>query len=158
MARASGAGSVFVRFPATQGLAPQPFSHERIEAFCAEGLAQATCATRGTYRSVLRRPPRFAPGLSTTHGGVPTEDPDVSPDQTYPGWLPQFARSPHVIWIPPPTLGARADGHTVELHRHSQSGKQPAANYTQVVLTQALTAAQLAATTRTCAARCAPRS
>ncbi len=41
--------------------------------------------------------PRFAPGLSTTHGGVPTGNPDVSPDQTFPGWLPQFARSSHVI-------------------------------------------------------------
>ena len=39
--------------------------------------------------------PRFAPGLSTTHGDVPTEDPDVSSDQTFPGWLPQFVRSPH---------------------------------------------------------------
>ncbi|MDA8183763.1 MAG: hypothetical protein M0035_04990 [Actinomycetota bacterium] len=59
MARASGrrersVESVFVRFATTQGLAPEP-SHEMIEAFCAEGLAQATCATRGTYRSVLRK-------------------------------------------------------------------------------------------------------
>ena len=38
-----------------------------------------------TDRSVV--PPRFAPGLSTTHGGVPTGDPDISPDQTFPGWL-----------------------------------------------------------------------
>ena len=36
-----------------------------------------------TDRSVV--PPRFAPGLSTTHGGVPTQDPDISWDQTYPG-------------------------------------------------------------------------
>ncbi len=50
-----------------------------------------------TDRSVVS--PRFAPGLSTTHGGVPTGDPDVSPDQTFPGWLPQFARSRHVIWM-----------------------------------------------------------
>ena len=41
-----------------------------------------------TDRSVVSS--RFAPGLSTTHGDVPTGDPDVSPDQTYPGWLPQF--------------------------------------------------------------------
>jgi len=32
-------------------------------------------------------PPRFAPGLSTTHGGIATEDPDVSPDRTHTGWL-----------------------------------------------------------------------
>src|SRR5829696_2275614 len=56
--------------------------------------------------------PRFAPGLSTTHGGVPTGDPDVSPDQTFPGWLPQFARSSHAIRMSPSALGARADGHT----------------------------------------------
>ncbi len=60
--------------------------------------------------------PRFAPGLSTTHGGVPTGDPDVSPDPTFPGWLPQFARSSHVIWMSPSALGARADGHTLQLH------------------------------------------
>ncbi len=50
-----------------------------------------------TDRSVV--PPRFAPGLSTTHGGVPTGDPDVSPDQAFPGWLSQFAWSRHVIGI-----------------------------------------------------------
>src|SRR6266516_5587475 len=60
--------------------------------------------------------PRFAPGLSTTHGGVPTGDTDVSPDPTFPGWLPQFARSSHVIWMSPSALGARADGHTLQLH------------------------------------------
>jgi hypothetical protein len=42
-----------------------------------------------TDRSVIA--PRFAPGLSTTHGGVPTGDPDVSPSQTLPGWLPQLS-------------------------------------------------------------------
>jgi hypothetical protein len=42
-----------------------------------------------TDRSVVS--PRFAPGLSTTHGGVPTGDPDVSPDQTFPGWLSPVA-------------------------------------------------------------------
>ncbi len=39
--------------------------------------------THATDRSVVS--PRFAPGLSTTHGGVPTQDPDVSWDQTFPG-------------------------------------------------------------------------
>lgn len=41
--------------------------------------------THATDRSVV--PPRFAPGLSATHGGVPTQDPDISWNQTYPGWL-----------------------------------------------------------------------
>ena len=31
---------------------------------------------------------RFAPGLSTTHGNIATEDPDVSPDRTHTGKLP----------------------------------------------------------------------
>jgi hypothetical protein len=30
-------------------------------------------------------PPRFAPGLSTTHGGIATGDPGVSPDRTHTG-------------------------------------------------------------------------
>ncbi len=74
--------------------------------------------------------PRFAPGLSTTHGGVPTGDPDVSPDPTFPGWLPQFARSSHVIWMSPSALGARADGHTLQLHPPpppGADGSRPAA-------------------------------
>ncbi len=45
--------------------------------------------TLATDRSVV--PPRFAPGLSTTHGGVPTGDPDISPGQAFPGWLPQLS-------------------------------------------------------------------
>jgi hypothetical protein len=32
-------------------------------------------------------PPRFAPSLSTTHGGFTTTDPGVSVDQTSTGWL-----------------------------------------------------------------------
>jgi len=32
-------------------------------------------------------PPRFAPGLSTTHGGFPTGDLGVSPDRTCTGRL-----------------------------------------------------------------------
>ena len=85
---------------------------------CMTTLVRPRDFAHATDRPVV--PPRFTPGLSTTHGGVPTGDPDVSPDQTFPGWLPQFARSPHVIWLPPPTLGARADGHTLELH-HQRS-------------------------------------
>ena len=42
--------------------------------------------------SILRTdqliPPRFAPCLSTTHGGFSTRDPGVSPDRTHTGWLP----------------------------------------------------------------------
>jgi hypothetical protein len=37
-------------------------------------------------RSVV--PPRFAPGLSTAHGGFATGDPGVSPGRTRTGWLP----------------------------------------------------------------------
>ena len=33
-------------------------------------------------------PPRFAPGLSTTHGGFTTRDPGVSPDRTHTGRPP----------------------------------------------------------------------
>ena len=32
--------------------------------------------------------PRFAPGLSTAHGGIATGDPGVSPDRTHTGWPP----------------------------------------------------------------------
>ena len=32
--------------------------------------------------------PRFAAGLSTTHGGITTGDPGVSPDRTYTGRPP----------------------------------------------------------------------
>ncbi len=80
---------------------------------CMTTLIRPRNLALATDRPVV--PPRFAPSLSTTHGSVPTEDPDVSPDQTYPGWLPQFAQSPHVIWTTPSTLGAQADGHTMEL-------------------------------------------
>jgi hypothetical protein len=37
-------------------------------------------------------PPRFAPGLSTTHGGFTTGDLGVSPDRTHTGWLPSACR------------------------------------------------------------------
>jgi hypothetical protein len=33
-------------------------------------------------------PPRFAPRLSTTHGGFSTEDLGVSSDRAHTGWLP----------------------------------------------------------------------
>ena len=44
-------------------------------------LTQASLALQ-TARSI---PPRFAPGLSTTHGGITTGDPGVSPDRTHTG-------------------------------------------------------------------------
>src|SRR5215216_4251101 len=44
-------------------------------------LAQASLALQ-TARS---HPPRFAPGLSTTHGSIATRDPGVSPDRTHTG-------------------------------------------------------------------------
>ena len=44
-------------------------------------LTQASLALQ-TARSI---PPRFAPGLSTTHGGFTTGDPGVSPDRTRTG-------------------------------------------------------------------------
>ena len=66
--------------------------------------------TLATDRSVV--PPRFAPGLSTTHGGVPTGDPDISPSQTYPGWLPQLSLG-HVMSSDASFChGAQAAGHT----------------------------------------------
>src|ERR671922_1358082 len=49
-------------------------------------LAQASLALQ-TGRS---RPPRFAPGLSTTHGGIATRDPGVSPDRTHTGRPPRL--------------------------------------------------------------------
>ena len=52
-------------------------------------LAQASL-TLQTARSL---PPRFAPGLSTTHGGFTTRDPGVSPDRTHTGRPPRTCRS-----------------------------------------------------------------
>jgi hypothetical protein len=52
-------------------------------------LAQASL-TLQTARSL---PPRFAPGLSTTHGGIATGDPGVSPDRTHTGRPPRTCRS-----------------------------------------------------------------
>ena len=55
-------------------------------------LAQASL-TLQTARSL---PPRFAPGLSTTHGGIATGDPGVSPDRTHTARPPRTCRS-HVM-------------------------------------------------------------
>jgi hypothetical protein len=65
-----------------------------------------------TDRSVVSS--RFAPGLSATHGDVPTEDPDISSDQTFPGWLSQFSLghvmssgSPPSVMAPTKLMGTR---------------------------------------------------
>jgi hypothetical protein len=60
--------------------------------------------------------PRFAPGLSTTHGGFTTGDLGVSPDRTHTGWLPSACRlvtsSQHQ---PPCCHGAQSPGRTPTL-------------------------------------------
>jgi hypothetical protein len=40
-------------------------------------------------------PPRFAPGLSTTHGGIATGDPGVSPDGLTPAGRPELVARLH---------------------------------------------------------------
>ena len=47
--------------------------------------------TRVADRTVAR--PRFAPGLSTTHGGSATKDPGISPDRTHTGRPSRTSRS-----------------------------------------------------------------
>ena len=44
-------------------------------------LAQASL----TLRTARSHPPRFAPDLSITHGGIATRDPGISPDRTHTG-------------------------------------------------------------------------
>lgn len=51
--RTVGAG--LGRFCAAQGLGEPPLTHPVIEAYCAQGLVGRSDATKGTYRSVLRR-------------------------------------------------------------------------------------------------------
>jgi hypothetical protein len=56
-------------------------------------------------------PPRFAPHLSMTHGGLTTRDLGVSPDRTHTGRLPSASRS--VTPSQPPCChGAQAAGRT----------------------------------------------
>jgi hypothetical protein len=71
-----------VRTPARLPLGP-PLSGLKLTT-----LLRPRNIAHATDRSVV--PPRFAPGLSTTHGGIATGDPDISPGQTFPGWLPQL--------------------------------------------------------------------
>ena len=56
-------------------------------------LVRASLALQ-TARSI---PPRFAPGLSATHGGFTTRDPGISPDRTRTGRPPRTCRS-YVMW------------------------------------------------------------
>ena len=67
-----------VRETARHPLSPRP------QAGSLTTLAQASL-TLQTARSL---PPRSAPGLSTTHGGIATGDPGVSPDRTHTGRPP----------------------------------------------------------------------
>src|SRR5207248_8000052 len=52
------------------------------------GLSDDACSgfTHVADRTVA--PPRFAPGLSTTRGGLATRDPGISPDRTHTGRPP----------------------------------------------------------------------
>src|SRR6266540_4448207 len=56
-------------------------------------------------------PPRFAPGLSTTHGGITTGDLGVSPGRTRTGWPPSASRSV-TSQQPPCCHGVQAAGRT----------------------------------------------
>jgi hypothetical protein len=55
-----------------------------------QGRGSLTTLTRASLALQTARliPPRFAPGLSTTHGGITTRDPGVSPDRTHTGRPP----------------------------------------------------------------------
>ena len=54
-------------------------------------------------------PTRFAPGLSTTHGGIATGDPGVSPDRTHTGRPPRTCRS-YVTWFSFPSWRRSSPG------------------------------------------------
>ena len=66
---------------------------------CADGLGSLSFRPKAGSLTTLAQashvlqtarliPPRFAPGLSTTHGGITTGDPGVSPDRTHTGRPP----------------------------------------------------------------------
>jgi hypothetical protein len=97
-------------------------------------------AALATDRPVV--PPRFEPGLSTTHGGVPTGRPDAYPDRTFTGKpSPVALGSRHVIEVPPfwqvPELmgtaaiedgpGRRSTKHSGTLGSHIMSALRQAA-------------------------------
>jgi len=86
-----------------------------LDGVCMTTLVRLRNFALATDRSVV--PPRFAPGLSTTHGGVPTGDPDVSPDQTYlAGCLSSRSVTSRHLENLLDVMAPRANGHTVELH------------------------------------------
>src|SRR6266540_7527380 len=68
-------------------------------------------------------PPRFAPHLSMTHGGITTGDLGVSPNRTHTGWLSSACRSV-TSQQPPCCHGAQAAGRTpqppVRWSRHAR--------------------------------------
>jgi hypothetical protein len=62
----------------------------RLPLFPAPRRVRLTTLTQAslTLQTARLLPPRFAPGLSTTHGGFATGDPGVSPDRTHTGRPP----------------------------------------------------------------------
>lgn len=63
-------------FAAVQGLSDLPLSHALLEAFCVQGLSGRTSATKGTYRSVLRREAGVVlPALRPRYVGAPAKAP-----------------------------------------------------------------------------------
>ena len=85
-------------------------------------LAQASL-TLQTARSL---PPRFAPGLSTAHGGIATGDPGVSPDRTHTGRPSRTCRS-YVMWFSFSSWRQSSPGAPVQGDRHGDElGRGPA--------------------------------
>jgi hypothetical protein len=68
-----------------------------------------------TARSIA---PRFARGLSTTHGGFTTGDPGVSPDRTHTGRPPRTCRS-YVMWSSLTSRRRSSPGAPVQLESDS---------------------------------------
>jgi hypothetical protein len=58
-----------------------PLGHPKVD-----GMTTLQASLHAADRSV--DPPRFAPGLSPTHGGFTTGDPGISPGRTPTSWLP----------------------------------------------------------------------
>jgi len=112
-----------------------PTSAESTRAFAPHPVARSTAAradrsmcdafvrpaTSHSHGPVSCSPPRFAPGLPTTARGRPYRDPDVSPDQAFPGWLSQFSGHVHVIGYSfcrrPRLMGTRWNDTVAECER-----------------------------------------
>ena len=68
---------------------PSPWANRLGTLLIPEGIRLTTLAQASHVLQTARSiPPRFAPGLSTTHGGFTTGDPGVSPDRTHTGRPP----------------------------------------------------------------------